>query len=66
MQLGNHLSLTEVLDVKIDLAVQIPKVGGSTIMVFGNDLVAGAVITKRLTEWNMHVKRQWQHQCRCT
>ena len=46
MQLGNHLSLSEVLDVKINLTIQIPKVGGSTIVVLGNDLVAGAVIAK--------------------
>jgi hypothetical protein len=33
---------------------------------FGDDLVAGAVVAQRLTKWNMHIQRQRQSQCRGT
>jgi hypothetical protein len=44
MQLANHLPHTTLGCMQVDFAAQVPQIDISTIMVFGNDLVASAVV----------------------
>jgi hypothetical protein len=44
MQLADHLSNATLGRVQINFAAQVPQIDISTIMVFGNDLVASAVV----------------------
>jgi hypothetical protein len=44
MQLANHLPHTALGCMQVDFAAQVPQIDISTIMVFGNDLVASAVV----------------------
>jgi hypothetical protein len=45
-----------VCHVEIDLSLKVAQVFSASLMVFGDDFVAGTVITKRLTKWNVHIK----------
>ena len=59
VKLTDNLPATTVLQVQIHLALQIAHVGDSTLMVLGNNLVAGAVVTQGFTKRNVHVERHW-------
>ena len=60
MDLTDHLTHAAVRRVQLNLAVQIAQIDVCTVMVLGNDLVAGAVIAQRLAKRNVNVHRQWQ------
>ncbi|MDT4857518.1 hypothetical protein FQZ97_919430 [compost metagenome] len=60
MQLRHTVPLPEVLDLKIYFTRQIAQILGRSLMVFGDDLVTGTVITNRLAERDVHIERQGQ------
>ena len=62
MQLGHRLSRAKLCPVQVNLAPQVAQVTGRPAVVLGDDLVAGAVITKRFAKRNMHIHRQRQGQ----
>ena len=66
MQLAHGLALPQLGRVQVHLARKIAQVLGRTVLVLGDDLVAGAVIAQRLAERHMHVERQRKHERRRT
>jgi len=56
VQLGDRLAQADLLGVEIDFARQGAQVGSAAIMLFGDDLVARAVVAKRLAKRDMDVQ----------
>ena len=66
MQLREGLTDTDFRGVQINLAAEIAQILGGTVVVFGDDFVAGAVVAKRLTKRNMNIERQGHCHARTT
>ena len=58
MQLGHRLPATQHRHIERHLLRQYLQVLGGSLMVFGDHLVAGAVVTHRFTERDVHIDRQ--------
>jgi len=62
VQLGHCLSRAKLRCVQVDLTTQITQVTCCAAVVLGDDLVTGAVVTKRFAKRNVHIDRQRQSQ----
>ena len=58
MQLRYRRAAAKVRQGEIHLGDQCLQVFGSAVMVFGDDLVAGAVIADRFAKWHMDIQGQ--------
>ena len=58
VQLTHHLSYATVRSVQVDLAAQVAQVDLGAVMVFGDDLVAGAVVAQGFAKRDVHVQGQ--------
>ena len=66
MQLRHGLAFTQLGHVQVDLAAQVPQIWRGPLVVSGNDLVAGTVVTQGLTKRDVHIKGQRQRHTRRT
>ncbi len=64
VQLRHGLPQADVLGVQIDLPAEVAQIRRGSVVVLGDDLVAGAVVAQRLTKRDVHVQGQRQaHAC---
>ena len=60
VQLADHLSGAAVGRVQINLAAEVAQIHVGTVMVLGDDLVAGTVVAQRFAKRNVDIQRQRQ------
>ena len=58
VQLTHHLPYATVRGVQVDLAAQVAQVDIGSVMVLGDDLVAGAVVAQGFAKRDVHVQGQ--------